>query len=164
MLSSPISSSTSTSTSTLPPIIEQLMAKSLSPSSASILSLIRLNCQKWWLFNQIGKWKNFKFFNNFQSSSTSSSLTILTYSIVAIISIVCFINSLNGDFVHDDIPAIVKNGDVHGTTTIWQLFNNDFWGRPMSDVESHKSYRPITTFTFSSSNSSSRLSSESINM
>ncbi|KAH7639783.1 transmembrane and tpr repeat-containing protein 1-like [Dermatophagoides farinae] len=96
----------------------------------------------------IGKWKNFKFFNNFQSSSTSSSLTILTYSIVAIISIVCFINSLNGDFVHDDIPAIVKNGDVHGTTTIWQLFNNDFWGRPMSDVESHKSYRPITTFTF----------------
>nr|XP_027200456.1 transmembrane and TPR repeat-containing protein 1-like isoform X2 [Dermatophagoides pteronyssinus] len=110
--------STSSSSSSSQPIIEQLKSFWPSPLSSS------------------------------SSSSLISSTIIIIYIVIILISIICFSNSLNGDFVHDDIPAIVKNDDVHGTTTIWQLFNNDFWGRPMSDTESHKSYRPITTFTF----------------
>lgn len=77
--------------------------------------------------------------------------TVQTIFISLAIIILCSItywNSLNGDFVHDDLPAIVQNPDVLGTTSIRQLFANDFWGRSMSDPESHKSYRPITTLTF----------------
>ena len=29
-----------------------------------------------------------------------------------------------------------------------QLFKNDFWGTPISDPESHKSYRPLTILSF----------------
>ncbi|KAK7604608.1 hypothetical protein V9T40_005794 [Parthenolecanium corni] len=72
----------------------------------------------------------------------------LTYFIVVVISVVCYLNSLDGDFVHDDIPAISRNPDVLGTSSIAQLFRNDFWGTPMSDVNSHKSYRPLTVLTF----------------
>ncbi|RWS11468.1 putative smile protein-like protein, partial [Dinothrombium tinctorium] len=57
-------------------------------------------------------------------------------------------NSLNGEFVHDDIVAITKNPDVVAKSNIIQLLNNDFWGKPMSDFDSHKSYRPLTTLSF----------------
>jgi len=70
------------------------------------------------------------------------------YCVVAIVSIVCYLNGINGDFVHDDIPAIVQNRDVSGETSILDVFRNDFWGTPMSDPNSHKSYRPLTTLTF----------------
>lgn len=70
------------------------------------------------------------------------------YLVCTTIAVLCFTNSLYGDFVHDDIPAIVRNADVLGTTTVWQLFHNDFWGQPMSHPDSHQSYRPITTLTF----------------
>ncbi|XKL65096.1 hypothetical protein PGB90_005182 [Kerria lacca] len=71
-----------------------------------------------------------------------------TYVIVIVISVFCYLNSLDGDFVHDDIPAISLNPDVLGTTSIIQLCRDDFWGTPMSDVNSHKSYRPLTVLTF----------------
>jgi hypothetical protein len=70
------------------------------------------------------------------------------YAIVAIIAIICYANSMNGDFVHDDIPAIMLNRDVLGKNTLVSLFKNDFWGTSMSDTMSHKSYRPLTTLTF----------------
>lgn len=72
----------------------------------------------------------------------------LTYVIVVSISVFCYLNSLEGDFVHDDIPAIIANPDVLGTTSITEMCQNDFWGTPMSDVNSHKSYRPLTVLTF----------------
>lgn len=74
--------------------------------------------------------------------------TILISLVIVALCSITYWNSLNGDFVHDDLPAIVQNPDVLGTTSIRKLFTNDFWGRPMSDPESHKSYRPITTLTF----------------
>lgn len=70
------------------------------------------------------------------------------YFIVSIVAILCYINSLSGDFVHDDLPAIVYNRDVQGVTSIADVFLNDFWGMRMKMKESHKSYRPLTTFTF----------------
>ena len=58
------------------------------------------------------------------------------------------LNSLSGDFVHDDIPAVVRNPDVVGSSSWLDLFANDFWGTPMHDWKSHKSYRPVTVATF----------------
>lgn len=70
--------------------------------------------------------------------------------ILLIISIGCFLNSMNGDFVHDDLSAICSNPDVMGQSGLVQIFSNDFWGKAMSDPDSHKSYRPLTTLSFRS--------------
>ena len=64
-------------------------------------------------------------------------------------SIAAYFNSLDGGFAFDDHRAILTNGDLDsGKTTIGDLFSHDFWGGPMSRVESHKSYRPLTVLTF----------------
>lgn len=70
------------------------------------------------------------------------------YFIVSVVAILCYINSLSGDFVHDDLPAIVYNRDVLGTSSLSDMLLNDFWGMRMKLKESHKSYRPLTTLTF----------------
>lgn len=70
------------------------------------------------------------------------------YTLITIVAIVVYINGLPGDFVHDDIPAITMNKDVLGLSPLGNVFRNDFWGTPMADVNSHKSYRPLTTLTF----------------
>lgn len=70
------------------------------------------------------------------------------YIFIAVIAIGCYLNGIHGDFVHDDIPAITMNKDVLGATPITHVFRNDFWGTPMSDINSHKSYRPLTTLSF----------------
>lgn len=59
-----------------------------------------------------------------------------------------YLNSLRGDFVHDDLSAVTANPDALGITPVWDLLRNDFWGKPMSDPTSHKSYRPLTVLTF----------------
>ena len=61
---------------------------------------------------------------------------------------VIYLNSMHGDMVHDDIPAIFKNSDVNGKNPWHKSFFNDFWGNAMSDITSHKSYRPITILLF----------------
>lgn len=73
---------------------------------------------------------------------------VMIYVMVVTIAVLSYCNSLNGEFVHDDIPAIVTNGDVIGSNPLKELFLNDFWGTPMLDVDSHKSYRPLTTLSF----------------
>lgn len=65
-----------------------------------------------------------------------------------LLACVCYGNGLNGDFVHDDIMALKRNGDVTGLTSVYEVFFHDFWGRPIMLNSSHKSYRPITTLTF----------------
>jgi len=37
---------------------------------------------------------------------------------------------------------------VKGTSTIKDVFRNDYWGRPMTSSSSHKSWRPFTVLTF----------------
>jgi hypothetical protein len=69
---------------------------------------------------------------------------------VALVALGAYLNALGADFVHDDIPAIVRNKDVLGQTSLFGLLGNDFWGTPMQDPGSHKSYRPLTTITFRS--------------
>ncbi|KAG5867326.1 hypothetical protein JTB14_017833 [Gonioctena quinquepunctata] len=70
------------------------------------------------------------------------------YGLVSSVAIACYLNGLNGDFVHDDIPAVTLNKDVLAINPLGHVFKNDFWGTPMADLESHKSYRPLTTMTF----------------
>uniref|UniRef100_A0A182NVA4 Transmembrane and TPR repeat-containing protein 3 n=1 Tax=Anopheles dirus TaxID=7168 RepID=A0A182NVA4_9DIPT len=70
------------------------------------------------------------------------------YLLVGLIAALCYLNGIQGDFVHDDIPAITLNKDVLGHGPVAQVFRNDFWGTPMADLSSHKSYRPLTTLTF----------------
>ncbi|KAH7984811.1 hypothetical protein HPB51_026917 [Rhipicephalus microplus] len=75
-----------------------------------------------------------------------------------VVAVLCYVNSLDGDFVHDDMVAVVGNPDVTGesrrhsvsssSTSSSSLWINDFWGRPMADPRSHKSYRPLTVLTF----------------
>ncbi|XP_046645725.1 protein O-mannosyl-transferase TMTC1-like isoform X2 [Daphnia pulicaria] len=65
-----------------------------------------------------------------------------------------FFNSLGGDFVHDDLSAVRYNEDVtagsdaDGRSKSGSIWSNDFWGTALSDVKSHKSYRPLTVLSF----------------
>ncbi|MEE6480276.1 hypothetical protein FKM82_012521 [Ascaphus truei] len=61
---------------------------------------------------------------------------------------ICYWNSLFCGFVFDDVSAILDNKDLHPSTSLKKLFQNDFWGTPMSEERSHKSYRPVTVLTF----------------
>ncbi|XP_063110560.1 protein O-mannosyl-transferase TMTC1 isoform X2 [Cavia porcellus] len=64
-------------------------------------------------------------------------------------SCLCFGRSLRGEFVHDDVWAIVHNPDVRpGAPLRWGVFANDFWGKGMAENTSHKSYRPLCVLTF----------------
>ncbi|KAH3722053.1 protein O-mannosyl-transferase TMTC4-like [Dreissena polymorpha] len=69
-------------------------------------------------------------------------------AIVFVISVVCFAVTYNGDFVFDDSEAIVGNNDLLPESSVWDLFNNDFWGNKLDSKTSHKSYRPLTVLTF----------------
>ncbi|XP_050055507.1 protein O-mannosyl-transferase TMTC1-like isoform X2 [Aphis gossypii] len=75
-------------------------------------------------------------------------VAVAVYVSVAVAVTVCYWNGLRGDFVHDDIPAVAMNADVLGTGPLFRVATNDFWGTPLSDPNSHKSYRPLTTLTF----------------
>ncbi|XP_006867035.1 PREDICTED: transmembrane and TPR repeat-containing protein 1 [Chrysochloris asiatica] len=64
-------------------------------------------------------------------------------------SCLCYGNSLQGEFVHDDVWAILNNPDVRPDAPLgWGIFANDFWGKGMAENTSHKSYRPLCVLTF----------------
>ncbi|KAJ8922613.1 hypothetical protein NQ315_007645 [Exocentrus adspersus] len=46
------------------------------------------------------------------------------------------------------IRAILSNPDLLSKTPWKRLFENDFWGTPLSDSGSHGSYRPLCVLTF----------------
>jgi len=66
---------------------------------------------------------------------------------VIFLSILAFNNSYYGDFVFDDLEAIVNNKDVNDGS-VGDLFVHDFWGTSLTSPTSHKSYRPLTVLTF----------------
>ena len=41
-------------------------------------------------------------------------------------------------YVWDDRAAIVSNADVHGTTSLLELLQHDFWGQDITLKDSHK--------------------------
>ena len=91
---------------------------------------------------------NYIYKENLHTNKGCISTKFLYYSSVVVISIVVYLNSINGEFVHDDLVAIVRNPDVTEQTSIMEVFVHDFWGREISDPKSHKSYRPVATLTF----------------
>lgn len=70
------------------------------------------------------------------------------YAGVGLLAVGCYANGLRGEFVHDDVMAIVKNPDVRAESSVGELWSHDFWGQKMSSDVSHKSYRPLTVMTF----------------
>lgn len=50
------------------------------------------------------------------------------------------------------LVMVVKSICTHNThrsnTPLSEVFQNDFWGQRLSDPESHKSFRPLTTLSF----------------
>ncbi|CAH1111653.1 unnamed protein product [Psylliodes chrysocephalus] len=86
--------------------------------------------------------------NRRHSSKKTQPSSLPLYSLVGTVAIACYVNGLNGNFVHDDIPALTLNKDVLAVNELRLIFVNDFWGTPMSDENSHKSYRPLTTLSF----------------
>ena len=59
-----------------------------------------------------------------------------------------YLNSLPNNLIFDDREAILTNSDIMLGGPYRNIFSNDFWGVPMSHVESHKSYRPLTVLSF----------------
>eukprot|EP00300_Choanocystis_sp_HF-7_P035253 c4875_g1_i1.p1 GENE.c4875_g1_i1~~c4875_g1_i1.p1 ORF type:complete len:586 (+),score=116.50 c4875_g1_i1:26-1783(+) len=58
---------------------------------------------------------------------------------------------LRGEFVLDDIPAIVKNKHLHGnfSDALWSIYHRDFFGQDVAQTEWHlRPYRPLTSLTF----------------
>ena len=74
----------------------------------------------------------------------------LSRALLTAVTVLVYLNSLEGDFVHDDVAAILNNRDVTGAgETGWLgMWTNDFWGMAIRDRRSHKSYRPLTILTF----------------
>jgi hypothetical protein len=68
--------------------------------------------------------------------------------VLIVLSTSCYINALWGEFVFDDIIAVMENLDVRPETPLTKVFEHDFWGQSLIDWQSHKSYRPLTTLSF----------------
>nr|XP_026501784.1 transmembrane and TPR repeat-containing protein CG4341-like [Vanessa tameamea]XP_026501786.1 transmembrane and TPR repeat-containing protein CG4341-like [Vanessa tameamea]XP_026501794.1 transmembrane and TPR repeat-containing protein CG4341-like [Vanessa tameamea] len=66
----------------------------------------------------------------------------------SLLAILLYYNTLDAGFVYDDRRAILSNPDVIGHTPINALFENDFWGTPLTDPGSHGSYRPLCVATY----------------
>ncbi|KAK4291204.1 hypothetical protein Pmani_035953 [Petrolisthes manimaculis] len=81
-------------------------------------------------------------------ASPFTTTTVRMYVTLALVCVAVYVNGLTGEYVHDDLSAVVRNPDVQGKGPLWQVFLNDFWGKPMSHPASHKSYRPLTILSF----------------
>ena len=68
--------------------------------------------------------------------------------ICSVIGVLLYINTLDCGYCFDDHSAIEYNKDLLPQTPWKKLLEDDFWGAPMSDIASHKSYRPLTVATF----------------
>ena len=68
--------------------------------------------------------------------------------ICSAIAFILYINTLDCGYCFDDESAIVLNRDLRPETPWINLFKDDFWGASMTDIASHKSYRPLTVATF----------------
>ena len=66
----------------------------------------------------------------------------------AVVGFLLYLNSLGLGFCLDDQAAVKGNQDLLGNASWADLFRHDFWGKDISETDSHKSYRPLTVATF----------------
>lgn len=71
----------------------------------------------------------------------------LWVGLVAVVAY-CDPQALTGEFVYDDAGSVKRNVVVTGMVPLSDLFKRDYWGTPMKDATSHKSFRPVTTLSF----------------
>jgi tetratricopeptide (TPR) repeat protein len=90
--------------------------------------------------------------NNFHAMAEKAEMRKrgggVTQTGLVLVCVCLYWNSLQCGFVFDDISAIRDNRDLRPHVPISNLLENDFWGTPMKKEQSHKSYRPLTVFTF----------------
>lgn len=69
------------------------------------------------------------------------------------VALLCYGNSVRGELVWDDVPAIVENRDVRGGpgNPVAALLWRDFWGFDLQSNISHKVERPRTLTAVSTS-------------
>ena len=79
---------------------------------------------------------------------THQTLAIAKWVLIPTLSVASYANSCWGDFVFDDIEAVVTNKDINPGSSPIDVFTNDFWGTNVFKNNSHKSYRPLTILTF----------------
>ncbi|CAK8683431.1 unnamed protein product [Clavelina lepadiformis] len=68
----------------------------------------------------------------------------VAFGLLTVTTWLAYKDVINGPFLHDDIPAIVKNPDVQENSRFSSIIWNDYWGTPLRNNGSHKSYRPVT--------------------
>ncbi|VDP99703.1 unnamed protein product [Trichobilharzia regenti] len=61
-------------------------------------------------------------------------LSILEGFALIILTSVIYYNSLGCGFVFDDVSAVRDNQDLRPSTSLLEIFKNDFWGTPMTEV------------------------------
>ena len=97
------------------------------------------------VFGKSGTWDLARTFVRTKFASRQTLVSVLP----SVVAFLAFFNGLGGDFVHDDIPAVLKNSDVNGESScVVNILRNDFWGEPLKSQRSHKSFRPLTTLVF----------------
>ena len=84
------------------------------------------------------------------SSGTKVGLTTVRTAALscALLGAVVYLNSLDCGLCFDDKAAVEENLDLRPNTSWTNLLWNDFWGRDISDKDSHKSYRPLCVASF----------------
>lgn len=70
---------------------------------------------------------------------------LLYCSAVVVLSIIIYHNALDCGFVFDDMSAVRDNADLRPETPLLKLFENDFWGTPMTEVGCSYSTNRILT-------------------
>lgn len=93
-----------------------------------------------WLPNLINKVKLLKFLYVYFSFclwnllEKMADVSLKEAALIVGVVAACYWNSLFCGFVFDDVSAILDNKDLHPSTPLRNLFQNDFWGTPMSEV------------------------------
>ena len=76
-------------------------------------------------------------------------VSVRTVAIIsALAATLVYLNTLGLRFCFDDVAAVEENGDLRSNVSWFNLLQDDFWGMPMEERDSHKSYRPLTVATF----------------
>jgi protein O-mannosyl-transferase len=82
------------------------------------------------------------------SRSVSSRISLWHCALVFSVAAVVYSNVLQNGFAFDDMSTIERNPLVVQGGSLSEYFTNDFWATPMISDDSHKSYRPVTTFSY----------------
>jgi hypothetical protein len=73
----------------------------------------------------------------------NTTIFVIHLIIISFICIITYYNSIDNGFTFDDHNAIEQNGDTNLSNGYANIWMHDIWGRHLTSIESHKSYRPL---------------------